>query len=300
MLRLPRAARDGEGGTDREASDDGHAGLSRDGGVPVRERQLHLSRRRPAAARLLAALVSAANEVLLEHVLDINSLLVRRAREAPVIRTIRVAALDREALLLQLLARPHRQERREVDESADRLAAQGVAEALGQGRRAAVAPQGPVVRGAAGRRAAAARLAALGVLRRSQRVHLEVLGRLRPQARSAPGGVAAQRQVRAAVTVIVAAQLDRPRRAGDDGRRDGGFRRLRRDDLAFDGQGGLVTALVGHCCREMCALACFCSGEPTEAQGEVVFAVAALEATRDAVESPGYVKGPRGATKNRV
>merc|ERR1719482_1067631 len=129
----------------------------------------------------------------------VNSLLVRRAREAPVVRTISVAALDREALLLQLLARPHRQEGREIDESADRLAAQGVAEALGQGRRAAVAPQGPVVRGAAGRRAAAARLAALGVLRRSQYVHLEVLGRLRPQARGAPGGVAAQGKVRAAV-----------------------------------------------------------------------------------------------------
>ncbi|CAH0375100.1 unnamed protein product, partial [Pelagomonas calceolata] len=238
------------GGTGREASDDGRAGLSRHGGV-ARQSQLHLSRRRAPAARLLAAaLVRAAHEVLLEHVLHVDALLVRGARRAPVVGAVGVAALDREALLLELLARPHRQDRREVDESADRLAAHGVAQALGQGRRAAVAHQSPIIRGAAGTRAAAAGLAALGVLRRSQRVHLEVLGRLRPQARGAPGGVAAQRKVGAAVTVVVAAELDGPRRAGDDGRRDGGGRGLGGDDLALDGHGGpggrLVGALLGR------------------------------------------------------
>ena len=175
----------------------------------------------------------------------VNSLLIRGTREAPVVRTISVAALDREALLLELLSRAHRQEGREVDESADRLAAHGVAEALGQGRRAAVAPQGPPIRGTAGRRAAAARLAAFGVLRRSQSVHLEVFRGFRPQARGAPVRVAAQRKVGAAITVVVAAELDRPRRVGSDGRRDGGFRRLRRDDLALDGHGGPGGRLVG-------------------------------------------------------
>jgi len=44
---------------------------------------------------------------------------------------------------------------------------------------------------------------------------------------------------------------------GGDGRRDDGFRGLRRDDLAFDGQGwGLVTAFLGHDAGK-CALACF-------------------------------------------
>ena len=196
-------------------------------------------------------MVSAANEVLLEHVLHVDALLVGGAREAPVIGAVGVAALDREALLLELLSRAHRQEGREVDESADRLAAHGIAEALRQGRGAAVAPQGPPIRGTAGRRAAAARLAAFGVLRRSQSVHLEVFRGFRPQARGTPVRVAAQRKVGAAVTVVVAAELDGPRRVGGDGRRDGGFRRLRRDDLAFDGQGGLVAALFGHYCREM-------------------------------------------------
>ena len=236
-----------KGGTGRVASDDGCAGLSRDDGIAVRKRQLHLSRRRAAAARLLAAArVRTTREVLLQYMFHVNSLLVRRAREAPVISAVGVAALDREALLLELLPRPHREDRREIDESADRLAAHGVAEALGQGRRAAVAVQGPAIRGTTGRGAAAARLAAFGVLRRSQSVHLEVFRGFRPQARGAPVRVAAQRKVGAAVTVVVAAELDGPRRVGGDGRRDGGFRRLRRDDLALDGQGGLVAALSGR------------------------------------------------------
>ena len=61
------------------------------------------------------------------NVLDVNRLLVLRARYAQTVGAVGVAALNLEALALQMLARAHREERRQHD---DNGASHGLAQVI--------------------------------------------------------------------------------------------------------------------------------------------------------------------------